>query len=1344
MLKSGIKKMVSIGLTTVMVLSPLTNAAPVMADTSDDKGLILHYDFQDLDGQVIDDVSGNGKTGVTQPLGSPKNIREVTIHGETKYAFEFKGGQPSQTSPYIEVPSGIFNGLEDVTLSCWVYQKPDGNTYQRVWDFGSGTQSYLYLISNGRNSGHMGLTAALTNNGWSKEIGPEKGSDLAAERWTRLDVTFDGSEKSMSLYEDGLLIGTKKTDTDLKAVKGSNQNWIGYGQFGNDLFKGMIADFKIYDYAKTQEEIVSDLAIEDGVRVEREKDLLDLGDLSYVTENLTLPVKGTLDCDISWASDNEEILAADGTVHRPEYGSGDAQVTLTATISYGEAVATKEFIVTVAEELTDEARAEQDADAIDLGNISSITKDIALPEAGFYGSSITWESADPAVISSTGAVTRPMGEDKEVVLTATITYGAASTQRTFTATVLSVYTKKRIISAEDYSGETRVGVLPSLPSQVTVTYSDQTKGSEKVVWPVDLKASQFAEEGQQVITGHLVDYDMDVKAMISVVDKEATAPEKSVTNFALSDVTLDGTDTIFGQNLQRAISTLDNMDADRYLYNFRVTFGQDTKGAKPYGGWEDPTGLLRGHATGHYMSALAIGYASTGEERFKDKLDYMIHELRGMQKLSKGNAEDFVTKASKQNPGSAYWSKDPNEWGEGFISAYSPDQFALLEQFTPYASIWAPYYTLHKILTGAIDAYKYTGNEEALEVAEGIGTWVYRRLSALEPETRKAMWDMYIAGEYGGMNEAMARLYEITGDEKYKETAEMFDNATLFDGLAGNVDTIQGRHANQHIPQILGALKEYSATGNPYYYNLAENFWEMNGSRYAYSIGGVGTGERYQKPYEQGANIHASDYRGENCETCCAYNLLKLTKDLYEYNPDNAAYMDYYERTLTNQILASQSPDLSQGIQGVTYMMPIDPGQMRTYDYNGFTCCMGTGMENHLKYQEAAYAKKEDTLYVNLYLPSTVHWKEMGVSVKQETAFPSEDTKLTVSGSGNFGMKLRVPYWATEGFTVSVNGKTVIENPEVSSYVEINREWADGDVVTIHMPYTLHLDKTPDKVDGSTVASLMYGPLVMAAQDNRAKYEKMNWYTVALESDLSKSVQIGSGESYSGTVPELYTNGLTFRPLYDGHGYRYHAYVKLEEQYVEPEPEELRIITNPTDFVGSVEETAIFNVEAEGSDLSYQWEYCNINSNIWRISSMTGNDTKEISVPITRLRDGQRYRCVITDGRGNTATSEMAALKIGAADGAPVITLQPVSYRGAIGEMATFTGKAQGEGLTLQWQYCNEGSNIWRDSSMVGNKSDMLKVPVATYRDGQKYRLVVTAGNGRIAISDVAVVTISR
>ena len=1171
--KSLIRKGIAFGAAFAMTATalPLSNVA--MAAGEDD-GLVLWYDFSNLDGTIVNDSSGNGRAGVVRPTGSQVTTSDVNIYGTDYTAYSFQGGQPSATNTYVELPTGVFNGLEDMTVSCWVNMS-EATGYQRIWDFGFkgdgsnfNTTSYMYLIPDGWNAGHTGYTAAITNSGWGDEKGPEKGEALETDKWIFTTVTFDGSEKSMSLYEDGVLIGTEKTDVDLSVLEGADNALIGYGQHKNDIFSGMIADFKIYDYAMTAEQVADEFNIPDDQKVARDKEWLDLGDVSAVIDNLTLPIKGAAGSDISWESSNPDVIATDGTVTRPEAGSGDAKVTLTATIKAGDAQDTKSFEVTVKQQLTAEEIVNGDAEDLMLSGLAAVNENLTLPTSGTRGSTITWTSSNPDIIATDGTVTRPVGDPAEVVLTATVSYGDTSVEKEFTATVVPVYEKTDIVKVAAVEVETQTGMLPSLPGYVDVTYENDTTGKEKVVWPTDLDVADFSTAGTTVeVPGTIVGYDITVTATVKVTDTVSEAPAAVSTEFDLSDISLDGDNTIFAQNMGRDLEYLKIMDADRMLYNFRDAFGVDTKGAQPLTGWEEPTGLLRGHSTGHFLSALALAYASTGEAEYKEKMDYMVHELATLQAMSEGDPAAFKTQCTPNDAAQSKWSKDPSTWGEGFLSAYSPDQFALLEQYTPYATIWAPYYTLHKITAGMIDCYEYGGNEEALEVAKGIGSWIYKRLSGCTDEAqREQMWAMYIAGEYGGMNESLARLYEITEDPMYLDAAKMFDHTSWFNDLASNVDVVQNKHANQHIPRIVGAIHEYAATGDSYYYNVAQNFWDIVTQRYAYSIGGVGTGEMFKEPYRQGNNILGNEGRGENCETCAAYNMLKLTKDLYNYDPDNAEYMDYYERTLINQIAASQSHDTTDWMHnGTTYMLPIDPGQRRGFDsdYGGFTCCNGTGMENHVKYQAAAYAKSADTLYVNLYMPTTVTWDEMGVSVKQETNFPSEHSKLTVNGSGDFTMKLRVPYWATAGFEVKVNDETICTNPEVSTYVEIDRAWSDGDVVEITMPYTLHLDKTPDKVDGSTVASLMYGPLVMVAQDDRDTYVPMNWYTVVLSENLEDSVEVVTGpDAEDGSVPHLVTNGLNFYPMYDAYNYRYHAYVKVEETQSVVNKDELQALVD--------------------------------------------------------------------------------------------------------------------------------------------------------------------------------------
>ena len=309
----------------------------------------------------------------------------------------------------------------------------------------------------------------------------------------------------------------------------------------------------------------------------------------------------------------------------------------------------------------------------------------------------------------------------------------------------------------------------------------------------------------------------------------------------------------------------------------------------------------------------------------------------------------------------------------GFISAYPPDQFIMLEKGATYGTqdtqIWAPYYTLHKILAGLLDSYEVAGNKKALEIARGMGAWTYARLKALPPETRISMWSRYIAGEYGGMNEVMARLFRLTGDKQFLECAKLFDNTNFFygnanreHGLAKNVDTIRGRHANQHIPQITGALETFRNTKEMPYYHIASNFWEIVNSGYMYSIGGV-AGARKPNNAEcftaQPNTLWENGFaNGGQNETCATYNLLKLDRQLFMYD-QTAKYMDHYERALYNHILASVAEENA----GNTYHVPLNPGAQKRFgnaNMNGFTCCNGTALESNTKLQDTIYFRSAD------------------------------------------------------------------------------------------------------------------------------------------------------------------------------------------------------------------------------------------------------------------------------------------------------------------------------------------------------------------------------------------------
>ncbi|MBQ6795727.1 MAG: glycoside hydrolase family 127 protein [Clostridia bacterium] len=573
----------------------------------------------------------------------------------------------------------------------------------------------------------------------------------------------------------------------------------------------------------------------------------------------------------------------------------------------------------------------------------------------------------------------------------------------------------------------------------------------------------------------------------------------------------------FSENRDRTLTYLNLVDCDRMLYNFRKTFGLENK-CEPLGGWEDPKGLLRGHSTGHFLSALALAYSATGEAVYKEKMDYMVSELRKMQLMCKGKASQFVCKGDSEHPEEELWSTNPSEWGEGFLSAYSPDQFALLEKFTKYNKIWAPYYTLHKIVAGLLDCYTRGGNEEALDCAKGIALWIADRLAPLTDEHRTKMWSMYIAGEFGGMNESLTALYNITGEEKYLVTAKMFDNENIFPGLSEGKDTVQNLHANQHIPQILGAIEEYMATEDDFYYNIGKNFFDIVTDHHMYAIGGVGQGESFRDPDALAQNIKEAT----NCETCAAYNLLKTARMLYGLNPDEVKYMDYYERAMINQILASQTPFITENVHnGVTYMLPIGPGAEKEYtdDYDSFTCCHGTGMENHVKYTDASFFMKDDnTLMVNQYVPATY---KGDIEVDVDTLFPFGGGKITVTGNCDMTVMFRIPTWSQNPFKdLKTEGR----------YAVLNHKAGETDVIEVNFTYEVRFEKTSDKLEGKEIGAVMYGPFVMVCENSYKKFLTIGKDLTPVEGEVA-----------------LTGYGLKFVPMYKMHGKPYHTYFIIEE-----------------------------------------------------------------------------------------------------------------------------------------------------------------------------------------------------
>ena len=779
---------------------------------------------------------------------------------------------------------------------------------------------------------------------------------------------------------------------------------------------------------------------------------------------------------------------------------------------------------------------------------------------------------------------------------------------------------RSIAKVERVSVETPVGCAPRLPYQVWVTYSDGKGEFRQVKWLNSSEATEKAESNPTInpvgtayqVRGFIIGDNTTangypVTAEVQVVEGAWPVPNRIpvAEPLPLSQVSIDGNNRLTW-NRDLDIDQLISLPVKQQLYNYRDTYGLSTEGYPESDGWDSPTTKLKGHGSGHYMSALALAFASCQDEGKKDilrkNIKMMVDELRQCQELTfvwdeklgrYWEARDFAPEEElRQMQGT--WSdfdrykKDCRKYGYGYLNAIPAQHCVLIEMYRAYNNeswVWAPYYSVHKQLAGLIDIATNIDDKEvaekALLIAKDMGLWVWNRLHyrtyvksdgrqderRARPGNRYEMWNMYIAGEVGGMAESLARLSELTGTAEEKahliEAANCFDSPAFFDPLAKNVDAIRTRHANQHIPMVTGALRSFRTNGNAYYYDLAQNFWTMIQGRYRYAMGGVGNGEMFRQPYSQITSMctNVTSWGGRELhpeptlnETCCAYNLAKLTKELNGFNPDDARYMDYYERVLYNQIIGSVNPNRYQTVY--QYAVGLNASKPWGNETPQATCCGGTGVENHVKYQEAAYFVNDNTIWVALYMPTTAHWEQKGLTIRQECQWPAEQTTLRIAkGKGQFAMKLRVPYWATEGFTVKLNGKVVAKECKPCSYVEIPvRRWKENDVVEVVMPFTKHLDFGPDKMEtapayekgGKTeyapmwTGAFMYGPMVMATTGIR------NWdeATIDVAPDLSDIVLMGASEG-KGADAHLYTlthHGHTFMPDYAGNDHVTHYF----------------------------------------------------------------------------------------------------------------------------------------------------------------------------------------------------------
>ncbi len=762
-----------------------------------------------------------------------------------------------------------------------------------------------------------------------------------------------------------------------------------------------------------------------------------------------------------------------------------------------------------------------------------------------------------------------------------------------------------IKSVRPISVQAPQGIAPSLPWQVWVTYTDGTGEWRQTRWSnsqrqVEQGLTQNTAGTQYTVSGHIIGdnttssgYPIQANVLVTAASDADVTPSIVAQPLPLGSVRLIGQNRLTS-NRDLDVRTLLSLDLSQQLYNYRDTYGLSTEGYTESDGWDSPTTKLKGHGTGHYMSALAFAYATqpAGADRdsLLSRIRTIVSQLKECQERtfvwsdSLGRyfeARDLAPEPQLQQLQGTWqdfdrYKQDWQHYGYGYLNAIPAQHPVLIEMYRAYNNeewVWAPYYTIHKQLAGLVDIALCVDDAQvsadALQIAKLMGLWVWNRLhyrtyvqTEGSPSERKArpgnryeMWNMYIAGEVGGMAESLARLSEMVTDrterERLLEAASYFDAPAFFSPLSQNIDDIRTRHANQHIPMITGALREYRDTGRPAYYRIARNFWDMVQGRYVYAMGGVGNGEMFRQPYSQVLSMNTNIMSDRNRdmypnpdinETCCAYNLAKLTKDLNSFTPDDASLMDYYERVLSNQIVGSLNPSQWE----CTYQYAVGLNAVKPFgnETPQSSCCGGTGVENHVKYQEAAYFANDTCLWVALYLPTEAD--ALGVTLRQDCQWPAQHSTLTVTrGTGRFALKLRVPSWATSGFTVTLNGRKVASNPQPSSYVVIpQRQWQEGDRIEVDMPFTAHIYYGQDKMDLAATGKnetqtrfapmwtgvLMYGPLAMASTDIRqwsdAEY--------SLKSDLSDLTLLGA-QGTDGTGGPLYSltlSGHSFLPDY--------------------------------------------------------------------------------------------------------------------------------------------------------------------------------------------------------------------
>lgn len=567
------------------------------------------------------------------------------------------------------------------------------------------------------------------------------------------------------------------------------------------------------------------------------------------------------------------------------------------------------------------------------------------------------------------------------------------------------------------------------------------------------------------------------------------------------------------------------LSPDRLLARFRQQAGLAPK-APAYGGWESTD--LAGHSLGHYLSAVSMMYASTGDERFKQRAAYIVDEIALCQEK---NGKGFVDTRTEFRP---------KVWQDLAAARLISIKRHNLN------GAWAPWYEIHKVYAGLRDAWLWTGNAKARDSFLALSDWTNTVIGGLNDTQLQQMLDC----EFGGMNEVLADAYLLSNNPLHLQLARKFYHKAVLDPLAEDRDSLAHLHANTQIPKIIGQARLYEIEGRERDRHIAEFFWRTVLDSYTYANGGNSDKEWFQDPKAIAKNMGS----GQMTESCNTYNMLKLATHLFSWEP-RAGLMDYYERALWNQIYNALDRQTGQ----YTYKLGLYGGYFQSFSRpdDDFWCCVGTGYENPTRYAEAAYYHSASKLWVNLFMPSSVEWKERGVKLVQQTGFPEQaSSSLRVSAKApvEFTLAVRYPAWAAKGFTLAVNGKPVSIKQEAASYVEVRRTWKEGDTVNVTFPMSLRYEPTPDNPKRG---AFFYGPVLLAGLLGTANMPPEGPYGKAASDDwklplpkipvLKVSQPLAQWMKPAPDKPLTFqAQGITFAPVWQSHHQRFTVYWDTE------------------------------------------------------------------------------------------------------------------------------------------------------------------------------------------------------